>query len=52
MGVIADRAAGFLSLRGRKLGFERWTEQLALWSAALDVGAHSGTYEFSPGTFR
>jgi len=52
LGVLVTRAAGFLALYGRRLGAERWREQLSLWSAADDVGAFAGNYEFSPGTFR
>ena len=52
IGVITSRAAGFLTLRGRRLQQLRWTEQLALWSADEDVGAPRQLYEFSPGTFR
>lgn len=52
MGVITERAAGFLSLRGKRLGTARLVEQLGLWSTDEDAGAHAGTYEFSPGTFR
>jgi predicted DNA-binding helix-hairpin-helix protein len=52
LGVVTTRAAGFLSLGGRRLGAERWTEQLKLWAPEDDAGAFSGVYEFSPGTFR
>jgi predicted DNA-binding helix-hairpin-helix protein len=52
MGAITSRAAGFLMLNGRRLGAERWIEQLALWSPAEEAGARARTYEFSPGTFR
>lgn len=52
LGVLVTRAAGFLALNGRRLRAERWMEQLSFWSAADDVGAYNGNYEFSPGTFR
>jgi predicted DNA-binding helix-hairpin-helix protein len=52
MGVLTSRAAGFLTLNGRRLRDERWVEQLALWEPEEDVGAYRGGYEFSPGTFR
>ncbi|HKS07642.1 MAG TPA: radical SAM protein [Gemmatimonadaceae bacterium] len=52
LGVVTTRAAGFLSIGGRRLRAERWAEQLKLWSPEEDVGAFAGTYEFSPGTFR
>jgi predicted DNA-binding helix-hairpin-helix protein len=52
MGAIVARAAGFLTLNGRRLGADRWTEQLALWTPEEDAGARLRAYEFSPGTFR
>ncbi len=52
MGAVVARAAGFLTLNGRQLGAERWTEQLALWTPEEDAGARTRAYEFSPGTFR
>jgi predicted DNA-binding helix-hairpin-helix protein len=52
MGVLTVRAAGFLSLNGRRLSTHRLTEQLGLWSHEEAAGAFAGTYEFSPGTFR
>jgi predicted DNA-binding helix-hairpin-helix protein len=51
-GVVTTRAAGFLTLRGRKLGTARWTEQLGFWAPENDVGTYHVTYEVSPGTFR
>ena len=52
LGVVVQRAAGFMTLRGRKAGSQRWSEQLAFWPASSDEGRDSRTYEFSPGTFR
>jgi len=52
LGVQTSRATGFLSLRGRALGAERWSEQLGFWNAADQVGAHQQIYDVSPGTFR
>ena len=52
LGVIVSRAAGFLALNGKRLRAERWMEQLSLWLPGDDVGAFTGSYEFSPGTFR
>jgi predicted DNA-binding helix-hairpin-helix protein len=52
MGAVVARAAGFLMLNGRRLGTDRWTEQLALWTPEEDAGARLRAYEFSPGTFR
>lgn len=52
LGVITSRAAGFLTLKGRRLADTRWTEQLGFWAAEDEAGAYHLTYEFSPGTFR
>ena len=52
LGVLTGRAAGFLSLRGRRLGMARWTQQLGFWAPEDEVGAYHLTYEVSPGTFR
>ncbi len=52
LGAIVTRAAGFLALNGRRLGADRWMEQLALWTSEEDAGARVHAYEFSPGTFR
>lgn len=52
LGAAADRAAGFLTIGGRRLRTDRWREQLGLWRPEEEVGAHSQVYEFSPGTFR
>jgi predicted DNA-binding helix-hairpin-helix protein len=52
LGVITTRAAGFLGLRGRKLGTTRWTEQLGFWAPEDEIGAYHLTYDVSPGTFR
>ncbi len=52
LGAIVSRAAGFLMLNGRRLGAERWLEQLSLWTPEEDAGARVHAYEFSPGTFR
>jgi predicted DNA-binding helix-hairpin-helix protein len=52
IGVMTVRAAGFLTLRGRRLATTRWTEQLGFWAPENEVGAYHMTYEVSPGTFR
>jgi len=52
LGVLVDRAAGFLAIAGRRTGGVRWVEQLTLWAPEEDAGARTGVYEFSPGTFR
>jgi predicted DNA-binding helix-hairpin-helix protein len=51
-GVVTTRAAGFLTLRGRRLASARWAEQLGFWAPEDEVGAYHVTYEVSPGTFR
>jgi predicted DNA-binding helix-hairpin-helix protein len=52
LGVVATRAGGFLTLRGRRLQSARWTEQLGFWAPEEDVGVHHIMYQVSPGTFR
>ena len=52
LGVVVTRAAGFLSLRGRRLQTTRWTEQLGFWKPEDEVGAPHFLYDVSPGTFR
>ena len=52
LGVITTRAAGFLTLRGRRLQTTRWSEQLGFWGADEEVGAYHMVYDVSPGTFR
>jgi predicted DNA-binding helix-hairpin-helix protein len=52
LGVITDRAAGFLTVGGRRLRSERWAEQLGFWAPEEAAGAPQLIYEFSPGTFR
>ena len=52
MGVVTMRAAGFLTLGGRRLQNVRWSEQLGFWRPDEDVGAYHIEYEVSPGTFR
>jgi len=50
--VITKRAAGFLTLAGRRLQNVRWAEQLGFWRPEDEVGAYQFVYEVSPGTFR
>jgi predicted DNA-binding helix-hairpin-helix protein len=52
MGVLTNRAAGFLTLGGRRLQTTRWSEQLGFWRPEEDVGAPHVLYDVSPGTFR
>ena len=52
LGVVTNRAAGFLTLGGRRLQTTRWSEQLGFWAPEDEVGAHHVVYQVSPGTFR
>ncbi|HET6778454.1 MAG TPA: radical SAM protein [Gemmatimonadales bacterium] len=52
LGVVTNRAGGFLTLRGRRLQNTRWTQQLGFWAPEEEAGMYHGVYEVSPGTFR
>lgn len=52
IGVVTARAAGFLTLGGRRLQNHRWAEQLGFWKPEDEAGMYHGLYEVSPGTFR
>ena len=52
LGVVTTRAAGFLTLRGRRLQTTRWTEQLGFWGPEEEAGKYHLRYQVSPGTFR
>ena len=52
LGVVTTRAAGFLTLRGRRLQSSRWTQQLGFWAPEDEVGTYHMVYQVSPGTFR
>jgi len=52
VGVVTTRAAGFLTLGGRRLTDVRWAEQMGFWGPDEDVGRYHAVYEVSPGTFR
>lgn len=52
LGVVTTRAAGFLTLSGRRFQDVRWAEQLGFWGADDDTGRHHFVYDVSPGTFR
>ncbi len=52
LGVVTNRAGGFLTLRGRRLQSTRWTEQLGFWAPEEEAGMYHGVYQVSPGTFR
>jgi predicted DNA-binding helix-hairpin-helix protein len=52
IGVVTTRAAGFLTLGGRRLQTTRWSEQLGFWAPEDEVGTYHVVYQVSPGTFR
>jgi predicted DNA-binding helix-hairpin-helix protein len=52
LGVITNKAGGFLTLRGRRLQTTRWTQQLGFWAPEEEAGMYHGVYQVSPGTFR
>ena len=52
LGVVTSRAAGFLTLGGRRLATARWAEQLGFWRPEEGAGVPHLTYDVSPGTFR
>ena len=52
LGVVTTRAAGFLTIGGRRLTDVRWAEQMGFWGPDEDVGRYHAVYEVSPGTFR
>jgi predicted DNA-binding helix-hairpin-helix protein len=52
LGVQTTRAAGFLTLGGRRFQSVRWTEQLGFWGLESEAGVPHVTYQVSPGTFR
>lgn len=52
LGVLTSRAAGFLTLAGRRLQTVRWAEQLGFWQPDEEVGSYHLMYDVSPGTFR
>jgi predicted DNA-binding helix-hairpin-helix protein len=52
LGAVTTRAAGFLTLGGKRLQTVKWTEQLGFWGPDDDTGRHHLTYSVSPGTFR
>jgi predicted DNA-binding helix-hairpin-helix protein len=52
LGVVTARAAGFLTIGGRRVADVRWAEQMKFWGPDEDVGRYHAVYEVSPGTFR
>jgi len=52
LGAVTTRAAGFITIGGRRVQTLRWEEQMGFWSAEDEVGASHLLYSVSPGTFR
>jgi predicted DNA-binding helix-hairpin-helix protein len=52
LGAITNRAAGFVTIGGRRVQTLRWEEQMGLWQPEDEAGAYHGVYNVSPGTFR
>jgi predicted DNA-binding helix-hairpin-helix protein len=52
LGVLTSRAAGFITLGGRRFQDVRWSEQLGFWRPEEEAGAYQLVYDVSPGTFR
>lgn len=52
LGAVTARAAGFITIGGRRVQTLRWEEQMGFWSPEEEAGAHQVLYSVSPGTFR
>jgi hypothetical protein len=52
LGVLTTRAAGFITLGGRRLETVRWSEQMGFWAPDDTAGVPHIVYDVSPGTFR
>jgi hypothetical protein len=52
LGVLTTRAAGFITLGGRRLQTTRWAEQMGFWAPDDTAGVPHVVYDVSPGTFR
>jgi predicted DNA-binding helix-hairpin-helix protein len=52
LGVVTTRAAGFITLVGRRVQSSRWTQQLGFWAPEEEAGVPHLIYQVSPGTFR
>ena len=52
LGAVTTRAAGFITIGGRRVQTLRWEEQMGFWSPEEEAGAHQVLYSVSPGTFR
>lgn len=52
MGAVTTRAAGFITIGGRRVQTLRWEEQMGFWSPEEEAGSYQMLYSVSPGTFR
>jgi predicted DNA-binding helix-hairpin-helix protein len=52
LGAVTSRAAGFITIGGRRVQTLRWEEQMGFWSPEEEAGAPQLLYSVSPGTFR
>jgi predicted DNA-binding helix-hairpin-helix protein len=52
LGAVTARAAGFITIGGRRLQTLRWEEQMGFWSPEEEAGSYQMLYSVSPGTFR
>ncbi len=52
LGAVTGRAAGFITIGGRRVQTIRWEEQMGFWSEADQAGRPHLLYGVSPGTFR
>lgn len=52
LGALTKRAAGFITIGGRRVQTLKWEEQMGLWAPEDEAGAYHGVYSVSPGTFR
>ena len=52
LGAVTARAAGFITIGGRRVQTLRWEEQMGFWSPEEEAGSYQMLYSVSPGTFR
>lgn len=52
LGAVTSRAAGFITIGGRRVQTVRWEEQMGFWSPEEEAGLPQMLYSVSPGTFR
>ena len=52
LGVVTNRAAGFITLSGRRVQTSRWIQQLGFWAPEAEVGITPPGLSGKPRTFR